>query len=398
MNIRFHFSLITLLAVTQISLAQTDLDFDSHIKNHSSGSLEQLANIQLPPIQALPGFQPLFQSYQMLQLDLKTNFTTLWQHRQKPNQPEDPVHAQYAEDGQLTVTDANGKSSVVNVKVKLRGNSSQDPAECPFPKLKLKFDRAAVQGTILEGMSSVNLATHCGDSGGKSKWLKRQWNGLSPHREALLYRAMQQAQIFSFKARPAFANYTDIGSGQVYLNKQAFFLEDLDSMLETHQMAEILGADTPLAMRVTDPAKASKKKYLFQSAMESPVNLFEVGKIFLFQSLVQNIDWHLKVNPTDQEKQNLWNIKVVEMSANDWFVFCYDFDLSGAVTGRSGPQLDRLFRERFPLAARQAVVKHFLNAKDILYGLESELSHDPEGAQFYRRRLDDFYSNIANFL
>src|SRR3954453_16566742 len=225
-----------------------------------------------PPAEIGYSKAPIFTTKEKIVFTLKTDFGDLWKHRAPPNTEVPEDIKEFEAPGQLSWTDGTGKHDLA-VDVHLRGNTSQDPRQCPFPKMTLSFkkdqagDRVS-KGTLFDGLKTVGIGTHCGGKPGSSERFHRVWGGLSRHREALIYKVQGLLSIPGFEAAPSSFSYIDgkTGKGPVEpypsgfaVNRPmpGFFLEDIKTFVNYADGKEIRAADA----RLKDPDKL----YIFTS-------------------------------------------------------------------------------------------------------------------------------------
>ncbi|HET7062105.1 MAG TPA: hypothetical protein VFI43_07990 [Nitrosospira sp.] len=358
---------------------------------------------------------PIFTTKEKFIFLLKTDFGELWKHRAPPNTEVPDEIKDFEMPGSLSWTDKAGKHELP-VDVHLRGNTSQSEAQCPFPKMTLTFKKdrdgeRVSKGTLFDGLKTVGIGTHCGGKPGSSVRFHRVWGGLSPHREALVYKVQALLSISGFEAAPASFSYIDSKTGKgpmeprpsgfiVERSMPGFFLEDIKTFVKYADGKEIRAADASL--------KDSDKAYIFTSVVNAqkdaaaagstiePIHPKAVIRILLFQSLVGNYDWHLRINPDDiPDSQGLWNIKVVETDGN-WIIFPYDYDLSGWVKSADGsPEMPDLAPRFFKPDDVAKVVAEFREKRPAIEALVDELaSEDRAGAQSMKRQIDSFYKEL----
>ena len=290
---------------------------------------------------------PVFTTNEKIIFTLKTDYGNLWKHRAPPNTEVPEDIKEFEAPGQLSWTDSKGKHDLP-VQVNLRGNTSQDASQCPFPKMTLEFEKdregdRVSKGTLFDGLKTVGIGTHCGGKPGSSVRFHRVWGGLSPHREALIYKVQELLSIPGFQAAPASFSYIDSKTGKGPVEPQpsgfavdrpmpGFFLEDIKTFVKNADGKEIRAAGA----RFKDP----DKPYIFTSVVNAqrdaraagstiePIDPKDIIRILFFQALTGNYDWELRIFPDDiPDSQGLWNMKVVEADGN-WIVFPYDYDLA----------------------------------------------------------------------
>ena len=157
-----------------------------------------------------PDRPSLFSSYDVLQVKITAPLQDLFStSQQKPD---------YSVRGLFTHGDASA-----DVEITVRGGTSRRESECPFPKLKLRFDKNAP--SVFRDLRTVKIGTHCGDrsDGDLTSRFGRWANEKSPLREAFIYRLLDALDVTSLKARPARITYVD---GDRRIVRNAFFLED----------------------------------------------------------------------------------------------------------------------------------------------------------------------------
>ncbi|NVB85480.1 MAG: hypothetical protein HOV81_44360 [Kofleriaceae bacterium] len=198
---------------------------------------------------------------------------------------------------------------LIDAELQLRGNSSL--AECPFPKLKAKADKAQAAGTMFDGARKIKIATHCGEGGngtiGRLREEKATW------REAALYQAMRALMMPSQLAKPLSITYRDTTTSEK-ITRKAFIFEHVDLA------AGRLGG-TSLESPETwegDPAQV--------------MDMQAIVRVHFFEALVGNWDWHLRIGASKPGGGQLWNIEAVQLG-DKLVPLAQDFDLSSAVTG-----------------------------------------------------------------
>lgn len=327
---------------------------------------------------------------------LDAPFTQLFTYRAPPNSLKNYSLPEHFVEGQITYTNSAGSSVQLPVRISLRGNTSQSAGECPFPKLKLKFDPTQTVGTIFEHHKVLGIGTHCGLTGGSSPMLGRIWNGLGPHREELAYEVLKVMNMPAYLTRRAYGTYQDTSGDILANNTEAFFLEDMGELLKRlGAKREIRGAETGIPMRNPKLNKPNENQYLFQSIEESPGSPTLLAiQILLFQTLIGNFDYHLKITATEPSYHDLWNVKIAELSNGNWVAIPYDFDLSSIVTKRNYPMNIPTIQSRTNADIYRQAVENFKRSRSQIYQLLPALNGDPDGQNFWKYRLDTFYGEL----
>jgi hypothetical protein len=339
----------------------------------------------------------VFSESSPVNFQLSAPFKELFNYRVPANSLKNYSLPEHFVEGTLTYMNSGGSSVQVPVRISLRGNTSQSAGECPFPKLKLKFDLAQIQGTIFENHKVLGVGTHCGLGGGSSALLGRIWNGLEPHREELAYEVLKALNMPSYQARRAFGTYQDTSGEIMASNAEAFFLEDMGELMKrVAAVREIRGVETGIPMRNPKLNKPNQNQYLFQSIEQSPGNPTLLAiQIFLFENMIGNFDYHLKLTATEQSYHDLWNVKIAELPNGNWIAIPYDFDLSSVVTGRNYPFSLSSTRNRATADTYKQAAETFERARSQIYQLLPALNGDPEGQKIWKDHLDRFYKELS---
>jgi hypothetical protein len=314
---------------------------------------------------------------------------------------EAPLHELFAKDddenfsvhGIVSYKDASSGSEVKReAQVSVRGHTSRRETECTFPKLKLKFK----EGDVLK------IGTHCGEASDEALSPKygRLANEKSPHREALVYRLLQAADVPTLRVRPASVTYME--SGQPPLTRKALLVEDDD------EAKRRVGGRSEIPMET------------FGSVSTRGAGA-DAGRIAFGQAMIGNFDWCLKFAPDDiyrcNEPKPLWNVLAFDRGDGKAALLIKDFDLAGIVTGRHGwfnkifnpafvpsrseieievlSQVQRT-RSLFPRAELDALRRSFLERKPAVYAALGQVDVDARGREVARAYLDSFFAAITD--
>lgn len=150
----------------------------------------------------------------------------------------------------------------LSVDVGLRGKSRLK--HCPFPPLRLAFDRSETDPSVFEGQDELKLVTHCENSNSGEQNLLEEY---------LAYRIFNLLSDFSYRVRLLRMHYID-SDGRVERDaksRYAFVIEP------TAQLADRLDTE-----KLKLPAVPKKKLDAEQAA-----------RVYVFQYLVGNTDWSL---------------------------------------------------------------------------------------------------------
>ena len=360
---------------------------------------------------------PIFSTKEKIVFNLKTDFADLWNHRAIANTEVPESIKDFKAPGRLSWTDSTGKHDLP-VLVQLRGNTSQSELQCPFPKMTLNFekdpatDERVSKGTMFNGLKTIGIGTHCGGKPGSSTRFHRVWGGLSPHREALIYKVQEYLSIPGFQALPTTFSYVDSKTGKGPVEPQpsgfavnqpmpGFFLEDIKTFVKQADGKEIRAADANL--------KDPDKPYIFTNVADAPKDAKAAGstidpidpktilRIIFFQALVGNYDWQLRISPDDTSNSSgLWNIKVVEANGK-WIVFPYDYDLAGWVKSENfSPQLLKSADVHFfKTSDISQIVAEFKGKRPGIEALVDGLAtEDRNGARSIKEQIASFFDSL----
>ncbi len=337
---------------------------------------------------------PLFQTYEPMNITLSAPLSKLFSVRAKANASNPSEVLDHAVTGTIEYNEASGQKVSVPVTVKLRGNTSQDAAECPFPKMRFRFNRDQIQGTLFEGNDTLSLGTHCGEGAERSAGFGRLWHSNSPEREAFLYRMLEILEIPGYKARTAQVRYVNTENPTQYAQTYtAFFLEDIATIVARHQGVEIR------TNRGLGPVRETERvQYNFQHLETlGPLDAEGLIKVGYFQDLIKNIDWSLPINQQAPGFGMLWNMKVfVHGEPRQVVVIPYDFDLAYMVSensrweSRSGSSVYNYFSD----SQRSNVKKFFKEKRAALDQATADLN--PTNRALIQTEIDKFFKEFLN--
>jgi hypothetical protein len=308
--------------------------------------------------------------------------------------------------GVLSYRDASTGSSVVvpDIDVSVRGHTSKRETECSFPKLKIKFDKAAPSRSIFGGLDGLRIGTHCGENPGEERTPKfgRLANEKSPLREAFVYRLLDAAGVTTLKARPARISYVDKATQAAPLVRNAMLLEDDDDVMK----------------RLAGTGEITIERFTSARDQFAPS---ETAALAFAQALIANFDWCLRFHPEDtyrcNARQPLWNVMAVARGGGRAVPVIADFDLAGVVVGRhnwfekvynagfvpsrSSVEIEVISqvqhtRSLFSRAQLDETRRHFLERKSALYDVLATVRLDPRGRELGQQHLDAFFKAIAS--
>jgi hypothetical protein len=358
-----------------------------------------------------PAVENLFSSYDPLNVTLEAAFDDLLRQMRQD--------ATYSVTATLSYMDPNvGDVHLSNVEVSARGHTSLRAGECEFPKLKLKFHatNGRPPGSLFDGVTTVKIGTHCGDSPDDVLSAKygRLKNEKAPIREAFVYRLLETLRVPALKARPVRVSYIDVkiatgagagagsAAGPTTLVRNAVFLED------DHQAESRFGSD----------GQYTEDTFGSADARFTPA---DSARLAFAEALIGNFDWCVRFFRNDtyrcDGRHPLWNVLAPKRPDGSAVPVPYDFDLAGMVTGHhlwfarvfnpafapGAPEaalevLGQLQRTRtlFTRAQLDAARAEFVGHKEEAYAVLTEAQLDDAGRRHAAAYLDAFYAVIES--
>jgi hypothetical protein len=227
---------------------------------------------------------PLFQSEEILNLDLKADFKKVFSV--KDDSTWFPA--------KISLTDNAGLKRNIDIKIRTRGKIRRESDVCRFTPLRLNFPKKETENTPFEGQNAIKLVTHCD---------KADFYEQNTMLEYLIYKAYNVLTDSSFKVRPAMINYIYSGKKADTVCKFAFFIER-----EKHLVDRLHGIE--LETEKFNP---------------NLLNSFPTCLMDMFQYMIGN---------TDYSSYDLHNIILVSDSTRRFppIPVPYDFDWSGLIS------------------------------------------------------------------
>ncbi len=247
--------------------------------------------------------QPLFESADLLEITLSGPIHTVINDRE--DRARHPLT--------LTVGDKS-----LNIEARVRGKSRADV--CSFPPLRIYFtDPDSLAGTAFENQTSIKLVTHCYNTSGGDKNVRREYAA---------YRLFNTLTDAGYRVRMARIKYIDDegklakGASERY----AFFIE------RRKKLAQRLGGET------VDTPKITKDE------LDQP----HTALVYTYQDLIGHTDW--ATSHTYGETECCHNLDLVRVDGK-LLLIPFDFDLSEFVDApyaepRPGSPLVREERRR----------------------------------------------------
>ena len=271
----------------------------------------------------------LFSSSEPVRFTLAAPFDELFEHGRTDDT--------YTVTGTLTMAGSSRPSTIEDVTIGLRGNTSRRESECSFPKLKITLPQAAsTEIPIFAGMKSIKIGTHCGEAenGQLTARFGRLANQQSPRREAFIYSLLAAVGVPALRARPAVITYVYANGADTRersIERQAIVLEDADDAIK----------------RVGGRGDITEQEFTTAQALFTPADTLAVA---FGEALIGNFDWCLKMTARDNyrcdRRHPVWNIAVADLGSGKARPLLHDFDVSGMVTGRH-PWFASVFNESF---------------------------------------------------
>lgn len=199
--------------------------------------------------------------------------------------------------GTLEYVDESGAKHAMPVAFETRGHNRLKV--CPFPPVKLIFDKQAVEGTPFRGNKSLKLTTHCGNG--------ERFEQYAP-REMLAYHVFNLVTERSFRVRAASVTYVDSAEHSSDGPHFGFLVEDDSEMARRNDLKKLEVAK--LRLEQLDPLEASR--------------------FSLFEYLIGNTDFAQLSGPTPDRCCHNSVVIGTDPQAKVYTV-PYDFDSSGLV-------------------------------------------------------------------
>jgi hypothetical protein len=313
-----------------------------------------------------PASQPLFQSQDLLELELATDLRTLVRDIGK-HLGDNEFEGEEEHPARLSYTNATGETVSLDVQIKTRGHFRRQKSTCNFPPMRLNIKTGEAEGTLFENQDKLKLVTHCQD--GRDEY---EQNVLL---EYLLYKAYSAIDSMSYRVRLTRMTYVDTTGRRDTLTKYGFLIEN-DVLL-----AQRFGQDS-----------------LFEMAGLNELDLepTSMTKVAVFQFMTMNTDW---------EVSGPHNIKMLGPVLGLVYAIPYDMDYAGIVNARyAKPDMtlgirsvrDRLFRGYCrPESDFQVAFAQFNSERASIYDLfRNQEGLDPKRLERAVEDLDKFYEII----
>jgi len=300
----------------------------------------------------------LFKSQQILKIHLTFNIDSFLNNRTVDT---------LGHLGTLSYFETDGRSTDIDVIVKMRGNFRKNPENCSFPPLKLEFITDNSEDRLFRGLEWLKLVTHCQtDSTNFEQFVLQEY---------LLYKTYNLISPYSFNVRLVDIKYIDSSGSGTIIQSYGFFIE------RPRQMARRNGGEL------------MKTEVMFYKNLDEN----SLVKMSLFQYMIWNNDWSVPL---------LHNVKFVKTTSNSLPIpVPYDFDWAGIVSApyRVVPitveETNEVDVSYMGICLKKKKLIPFLdfyfNKKNKIYGLYRDFPY-LDNAQKERTLhiYDDFYSLI----
>jgi hypothetical protein len=350
----------------------------------------------------------IFDSHQTIKMKITAPFQTLFAKKSSNNLTE--LNSMI--DGTLEVfNEYTQENEIYEVQLKMRGNMTL--ANCEFPKLKLKLKKEQTTKKRLFNRKSYDLATHCINQLKETdNYLKTKVLSVSPHRESFIFDLQRDIELASPLTRNAVIDYIDNSIPDqivTYSHKDAFLIESTGAMIKRLNGLYAVVGTTDFSKKISfgteeDPDDLPQK--LFTTVQTSPeISIDEVLRLTLFQILVVNLDYFIKVDQTMSEYGDiqLWNVKLIAKDEKKWLIYGNDYNLAMMTyneqnDGSHIPLITSKNRDKFKsigsVQERRSVVDFYQSKKEVLYSKIESLEKDPIFKNNYKKHLDIFYQFI----
>jgi hypothetical protein len=310
------------------------------------------------------GFDPLFASNTTLQIMLDGPFALIEGERDK--------NKEYP--GNLTYSDADGKSVVLAVVFQARGNFRLRKDVCRNSPLWLNVKTREAQGTLFENQNKIKLAVQCSPRPSYADYLFREYQA---------YRLFGQLTDRSFATRLVQVTYRDSGNARRSGSTLGFFIE------HHARLAQRLGLNDSQVEQISlgqlDPVQA---------------NLVDT-----FMYMIANTDYSMLVGEDGEDCCH--NIRPLKDNNERYVPIPFDFDFSGFVNAPyaeppPGINLSSIRQRRYRGFCvhnnlSEATLARFRKERSAITAILADTSYvSPQQAAKAKDFIDGFYAVINN--
>ena len=256
-----------------------------------------------------------------------------------------------------------------------RGVSRRKKEICEFPPLRITFNDKPGESSLFHKQGRIKLVTHC---------RARERAQQTVLREYTAYRLYNALTPESLKVRLARITYVD--EDQVIITRLGFLIEDADDAARRLGMKEIDVGSIPV----------------------SALNREDAARYALFQYMIGNTDWAMRVGPDpDACCHNSRLLGADKEARRELTPLPYDFDNAGLVDAvyavpneALGLRSVRTRVYRGFCGLNSLVPAEAARLREVRSVLDAEIAAipmaDPRTAQAMTRYLDGFFEDIAD--
>lgn len=221
----------------------------------------------------------LFLSEEVLNLELRSDFTAIRADTAKDPKPQN---------GKLIFYSPDGKTIKFTVKVRARGDFRRNPEICSFPPLQVNFKKNEVRNTIFNNQDKLKLVTAC----------QQEEDVIE---EYVIYKMYNQVTDLSLKVRLVKVRYFDTSAGKEVFVRHSFFIEHEDQLAERNNVYERDSILTPFDLE--------RENFM---------------KMSVFEYLIGNKDWFIS------SRRNVATFRSKD-PGGELYAVPYDFDFAGLI-------------------------------------------------------------------
>lgn len=228
--------------------------------------------------------QALFARDEMVEVTLTTNLRDLTRER-------DSTQLRWF-GAEMRYKDADGTERVIPVELRARGHFRRQAANCTFPPLFVRAERAVRDSSILRGNPRVKLVTPCrNNSANYQQFIFTEYQ---------LYRTYALIDSVHHRTRLVRITYVDSAARMRPVEATAFFLETAEEVGDEYGLEHVETTGATWEFTTPEP----------------------VDRISLFQYWIANTDWSVA---------GLHNIALYRTKELIYRPVAFDFDWTGAV-------------------------------------------------------------------
>ncbi len=317
------------------------------------------------PVEILPSVNKLFETDEILKVNIETNLQRLIQFKYDPDYQK----------ATFSIIVGDTVSVVKKIKIKVRGKTRV--TLCEDPPFKIDFKKTDFQWAWFDKLQSLKVVTPCDDPKIYSRYLLKEY---------FAYVGFSVLTDVSYRVRLIELTISDSQKKLKSEVKYAFLIENDRKLAKRTKTKEIELKDTSVGAMV-------QQFYL------NPTNetLFNLNVLSLYQYMIGNTDW---------TTSGFHNIKVFKKDS-ELFPVPYDFDYAGlvnanyAIPSRNTPINN--VRERYylgPCSDQIQFEKAVMHVLDKRSEIMERLMNDPYISQKSKdemlKYIEEFYESISD--